>query len=151
MPLRMLSLLRELDFNQCVGARRIMQMSPNKGANQGVELTAKEKLRLDELLAALKLFSDLEPNMPVNMMRVLVYAARYEGTGSLEIGKKLGMESGPASRFLGDWGKFDRYHKPSHGYIEGRSIDEDRRAKKQYLTFDGQGFLLKLLRALGVR
>lgn len=112
------------------------------------ELSPGEKLRLGELLAALDLFADLEPNMPVNMLRVFVYTAMHEGTGSLKIGTDLGIQSGPASRYLGDWGEYDRYRKPSHGLIEGRSTVEDRRARLQHLTAKGRAFLQRLLRTL---
>lgn len=111
-------------------------------------LTSNEKLRLGEFLSALELFSDLEPNMPVNMLRTFVYVAMHEGTGSLKVGSDLGMLSGPASRYLGDWGEIDRYKKPSHGFIEGRTTVTDRRAKLQHLTPKGKGFLQRLMRTL---
>lgn len=109
------------------------------------ELTAGEKLRLGEFLAALDLFSDLEPNMPVSMLRVFVYVAMHEGYGSIKIAQDLGLQSGPASRYLGDWGPFDRYRKPSHSMIEGKATVEDRRARLQYLTHKGRAFLRRLL------
>lgn len=127
-------------------------------ATDTTELTSKERLRLNEFLAALNLFVELDEHIPLHMLRAFVAAALHEGAGSVEVGRligqgnpELGMESGPVARTLGAWGRYDRYGKLSFDFIEGRADEgpnADRRAKKQYLTKGGRGFLKKLLTAL---
>jgi len=112
------------------------------------ELTARDRLKLREFLAALQVFTDLEPNMPIQMVRAFIYTALNEGVGSVEIGRQAGLPSGVIARHLGDWGKFDRYGRPGHDMIEGRSTYEDRRSRLQFLTAKGRGKLGAILNAL---
>jgi hypothetical protein len=111
-------------------------------------LTPKERLKLGEFLAALNLFSELEPTMPLQMVRAFVSAALHEGEGSVEVGLKIGLPSGVIARHLGAYGEFDRYGRPGLKMIEGRLTPEDRRSKLQYLNVKGRRFLESLLMKL---
>jgi DNA-binding MarR family transcriptional regulator len=113
-----------------------------------VELTADERLRLREFLAAVDLFADLESNMPLQMLRTFVVVALNEGAGTVELAREAGLNASVMSRHIGDWTKTDRYGKPSHDFIEQHNNPTDRRNRLSFLTANGRSFLRRVPRML---
>lgn len=74
-----------------------------------------ERLRLRDFLAAIDLFADLEPNMPLQMLRAFVVTAMYEGEFVKAIAEKAGMDPPIMSQ-----------KQPGHDFIELRVELMDR-------------------------
>lgn len=113
-------------------------------------LTNKQAARLEEFLAVLNLFDEKRPNLPIGSVRAFVMTAlhEHERLGTVEIGNRLGLQSGTITRHLGDWGRKDRHGNKALNYIEGDRTEDDRRRAPQVLTPGGKAFLAELLERL---
>ena len=111
------------------------------------ELQAEDKAKLERLLHAIDEFVALDRDMPLQMLRAMLFVCIKEGVGPNELARRAGVSSTVMSRHLSDLGERNRYKEVGHELIEQR-IGEDRRYRVPYLTPKGIAFRNLLLRAM---
>jgi DNA-binding MarR family transcriptional regulator len=112
------------------------------------EWTLEEKAKLQGLLHCLDAFSKLDRDMPLQMIRTLVYVSIDEGQGPNAIGSALGVAPAVSSRHVADLGPTNRYHEDGYNLVEQHSDVLDRRTRRAYLAPAGVTLCKELLRAL---
>jgi DNA-binding MarR family transcriptional regulator len=112
------------------------------------QLTAKEKLKLNELLQAIEVFAGIDKDMPMMMIKALLLLMIEDGRGPNEIAGQMGVVPGVASRHISDLGETNRKREEGHKVIEQRFDPNDKRYRRAYLTPRGVGKRAQILRAL---
>src|SRR5712664_182373 len=111
------------------------------------ELRLEDKVKLQGILHVLDLFSNLDRDMPLQMIRTMLLVCIKEGQGPNEVSRELGVANAVSSRHLSDLGEIDRYHNDGYNLVEQRVDVTDRRYRRSYLTAKGVTFRNELLRA----
>jgi DNA-binding MarR family transcriptional regulator len=111
-------------------------------------LSLQDRDRLMGMLQALDTFSNLDKDMPLQMIRTMLCICIDEGIGPHELGRRMGVAGAVTSRHVSDLGEYNRYKAEGYNLIEQRMDVQDRRFRKAYLTPDGVTFRRTLLRAL---
>jgi DNA-binding MarR family transcriptional regulator len=114
------------------------------------QLTAKERLKLNELLQAVEIISEVDKDMPMMMVKALLLLMIEEGRGPNEIAGQMGVVPAVASRHISDLGEQNRRREAGHKLVEQKMDVNDRRYRRAWLTPKGYGVRARILRALGV-
>jgi DNA-binding MarR family transcriptional regulator len=122
--------------------------TPTAAFRWDYELQAEDKAKLERLLHAVDEFAKIDKDMPLQMLRALLFVCIKEGVGPNELARQAGVSSTVMSRHLNDLGERNRYKEDGHDLVEQHISLEDRRFRTPHLTPKGIAFRNLLLRTM---
>lgn len=96
----------------------------------------------------LRLFREVDPEMPIGAARSLLLIAADEGLSVKELQKQGGMSMSAASRYHHYLGNEDRHGRPGKGLVVAYPSLEDSRRRALRLTPEGRHLVAKVTAAV---
>jgi hypothetical protein len=111
-------------------------ISPLEKAMANHELTAANTDKLDRLLEITGMFENLEPAMPIGVVRWMLLVSRHEGEGIQDLAQRAGRFKGMAMREINEWWTGgEHYGRPRQGLIEWEMPDHRLRLTPKGVEF----------------
>lgn len=118
-----------------------------RSAETSVQLSTRSSLKA--LTAAIELFRELRPEMPIHPPLVFLMVAQHKGISAARLGELTGVSQSAVSRNLSALTKEGRAGEPGLGLVT-RTIDPmNPRAHAMHLTKDGRALAARLAQAIG--
>lgn len=105
-------------------------------------MSIKENEVLDVLIAGLQSAREnLDPEMPIQMLLMYLYVARYPGITMKDMGNRMDLSQASCSRNVAALSKVHRLGKPGLDVVEAHEDPVERRRKVTNLTPRGKRVL----------
>lgn len=117
------------------------------GARLGaVETTAADsgEVSTDQLMRALEVFRELDPDMPIQYALSFLTLARNPGLSIRDLSERLGIAQSSASRNVAALSEWHSFRKPGHDLIQAKEDPRERRRKIVTPTPKGEALLARL-------
>ncbi len=102
------------------------------------------EISTDQLVRALEVFRELDPDMPIQYALSFLTLARNPGLSIRDLSERLGIAQSSASRNVAALSEWHSFRKPGHDLIQAKEDPRERRRKIVTPTRKGEALLARL-------